>query len=235
VLAESGLSALSPDERNQYARFIGDEDREVYLLAHTMLRAALSHYLGRPPADWQFEPGKNGKPRIAAPMREPVEFSLSHTRGLAVCLFAAAGPAGVDVERASRGEEMQEVVMRRFADAERRMLESLPQSLRLERSVWLWTAKEALLKAQGRGLSVPLDRVGLRWDADGLLRLEAQAREPGEAWHFVRFRIDREFLGTAVLAREPILLRFFSVRDAALQPQAVEVERSPDGYLVVKL
>lgn len=234
ALCEHFLLALSPYERNRHANFKGDSDRDVYLLAHAMLRAALSYYFDKQPGEWRFEPEHSGKPRIVAPLPAPLEFSLSHTRGLAVCSFARLDPMGIDVESASRGAEMQEIVARQFADSERQMLGQWPQPLRFERSVWLWTAKEALLKAQGRGLSVPLDEVCLTWGSDGRVRLERRL-EAGQSWHFVRFRIDGEFLGTLATARGTGPPRVFCVRDDTLHPHQGNVEESSDGCLELRV
>ena len=231
ALRERFLSALSPVERQQHAVLANDADREVYLLAHAMLRAALSHYFERPPGEWRLEPEMGGKPRIAAPLLAPLEFSLSHTRGLAVCAFAFREPVGVDVEPASRGEELQEVVGRQFAESEQRMLNRWPQPVRLERSVWLWTAKEALLKAWGSGMSVSLNSVCLDWDSGGRVRLEPAGEAVAQRWHFTRFRIDGQFLGTIALGGAPEPLRSFCVEGGELSARQVMMTWNSEGFV----
>lgn len=233
ALRDRFLPVLSAYERNRYASYTVNADRDVYLLGHAMLRAALSHYFGKQPQEWQFEPEDVGKPHIAAPLAPPVEFSLSHTRGLAVCCFAGSDAVGVDVESTARGEELQEIVARQFAETERRMLASCPEPLRLERSVWLWTAKEALLKAQGHGLSVPLDRVHFDWNSEGQLSLKEQ-KEGNQAWRFIRFRIAGEFLGTIALGGPSNLVRVFRIGDDTLHPHRMNAEKSPEGCLELR-
>lgn len=233
ALSKEFLPALSPHERQRHDSFASDTDRHVYLLGHAMVRAALTLYLKKPAGEWRFAPEAGGKPRIVAPVAAPLEFSLSHTRGLAVCAFTRNVPVGVDVEPVARGDELQEIVERRFAESERRMIESLPPSFRGERSVWLWTAKEALLKAWGRGLGVPLETVPFSWGADGCVRLEADAASSEERWHFARFRIDGAFLGTIALRGKAEALTCFRVEGDALHPRQVEAGQNADGYLEI--
>ncbi|HWJ42273.1 MAG TPA: hypothetical protein VNR67_02465, partial [Solirubrobacterales bacterium] len=81
-----------------------------------ILRRVLGHYLDRAPEASELERGEHGKPRL----REPrgIEFSLSHSRGLAVVAVAARA-VGVDVEaivpRRGRPAEFYEEWVRREA------------------------------------------------------------------------------------------------------------------------
>ena len=158
-LQERFLQLLSSKERQQHQELIREPDRQLYLLSHSMLRIALSHRTARPVAEWVFEQEPAGKPHIADDTPGNPEFSLSHTAGLTVCALSQDGSVGVDVEPIVRGADVLEIASTKFTDPERRYLEGLPGRKREEAAVWMWTAKEATLKATGQGLGASLSTV----------------------------------------------------------------------------
>ncbi|MET0503890.1 MAG: 4'-phosphopantetheinyl transferase superfamily protein [Luteibacter sp.] len=104
---------------------------------------------------------EHGKPYFPAP-HDTLGFSWSHSGDVAL-LAVARGPAGfqigVDVETVRPRPRALELSRRFFAPAETAWLESLPEADRLGGFLTLWTAKEAVLKAHGGGLSYGLHRV----------------------------------------------------------------------------
>jgi len=62
----------------------------------------------------------------------------------------------VDVERIRADLEVEDLASRFFSKHEVRHLRALPQEQRLRGFFDCWTLKEAVIKATGRGLSVPL-------------------------------------------------------------------------------
>ncbi|MBI2795838.1 MAG: 4'-phosphopantetheinyl transferase superfamily protein [Gemmatimonadetes bacterium] len=172
--------ALSADEHERHARLVHAGDRHVFLLSRALLRLALSKTLGAEAGSFSIELGAGGKPRVAG----GVEFNLSHTvdatgAGAAVVAVSRGIAVGVDMEPASRGVELAELVSRRYADAEREMLERCAPGERHRRTVWMWTAKEAVLKATGEGLRRSPESVVIEWGDDG------RVRTPG--WELARF------------------------------------------------
>jgi 4'-phosphopantetheinyl transferase len=104
---------------------------------------------------------EHGKPYFPAPF-DTLGFSWSHSGDVAL-LAVARGPAGfqvgVDVETIRPRARALELSRRFFAPGESAWLESLGESERLHGFLALWTAKEAVLKAHGGGLSYGLHRV----------------------------------------------------------------------------
>jgi 4'-phosphopantetheinyl transferase len=115
---------LDPAERARAARFVHDEDRSRFVVAHAGLRRWLGRALGCAPEAVRFREGPGGKPEVSPELLEnrAFFFNLSHSRTLALVAWGA-GPVGVDVEDVARGIDAQ------------------------------WARKEALLKALGTGLA----------------------------------------------------------------------------------
>lgn len=103
-----------------------------------------------PPAARVFSKNEWGKPFLKD---LPLAFSLSHTGHYAVCAVGPS-PLGVDIESARC---TMALAWRHFHPDELSYLQSLPPTSQPEALLRLWTAKEAFLKALGRGLSLPLD------------------------------------------------------------------------------
>ena len=191
--------ALSDEEWARHARFARIADAHVFLLSRALLRVALANAIGGDPGSIGIVASASGKPRVTG----PVEFNLSHTveqdgAGAVAVAVTTANPVGVDIEPVSRGVDLAELVARRYTLEEQAMLARCDPAARHRRMVWMWTAKEAVLKATGEGLRRPPETVALEWGADDRLRT------PG--WHLTRFARGG-FVGTVATAGTPGVTR----------------------------
>lgn len=148
------MDLLDAQEQARAARFRFAHLADAYIVAHAALRSILARWTGRPPRELAFEHNDYGKPRLAG-AAGPV-FSLSHTRGAALCAVAPAGEIGVDIEQ-QRPLEHASLVERFFSPAEIRQFGTLLPAARVQGFFDGWTRKEAYVKAKGLGLSLPLN------------------------------------------------------------------------------
>jgi 4'-phosphopantetheinyl transferase len=184
------MAMLCPEERQQAERFAFDRHREQYVLAHGLVRAALSRSAPEVhPAAWRFQRDHYGRPFIAHPQRtEPLCFSLSHTDGLVACVVSPCEAVGIDVEATDRPTAPLEVAEAFFSPEELADLLALPAPQRNDRFFDYWTLKEAYIKARGMGLHLPLDKFSIRIAPEQKLGI-AFARDfddDPERWHFLR-------------------------------------------------
>jgi len=147
-------SLLSPDEKERYRRFHFDRDRHHYLVAHVLLRKALSAYVDVDPSTWQFSQNQHGRPEISAPDIVPLlRFNLTHTNGLVACVITLEVDCGIDVEQLSvRGNPMA-IAEKMFAASEQLTLKRLDGQAFLDRFFTYWTLREAYCKALGVGIA----------------------------------------------------------------------------------
>ena len=148
---------LSPDERTRAAAFHFDRDRSSYVATHGAVRAILAERLSLLPEQVAFEVGPHGKPRLAAENPD-LRFNLSHSGGIALCAVTNGVEVGVDVEALRAVPDAEAIVRRHFAAREVEDWLRLSPSQRPDGFLRLWSCKEALIKACGMGLSMPLDR-----------------------------------------------------------------------------
>jgi 4'-phosphopantetheinyl transferase len=147
---------LSEQELERAARFRFARDRSRYVAAHGTLRRILGLFVQRAPTELSFTPGPQGKPALEpGQIGEPVHFNLSRSGNLALVAVAGAGEVGVDLEHV-RPLDAAAIARRIFAPAEHAALLALPEAEQLWGFLRYWTRKEAVVKATGRGLSLPL-------------------------------------------------------------------------------
>jgi 4'-phosphopantetheinyl transferase len=161
-LAERDCAAaralLSGDERARCRRLHFEEDRVSFVVAHALLRCALSEATGVAPRSWRFAASASGRPEIQAPaFRSRLRFSLSHSAGLVACAVTRERDVGIDVERSAPRRGSQAVAERHFSSSEKRWLAGQPAAAAPAAFVGLWTLKEAYAKARGLGLRLALD------------------------------------------------------------------------------
>ena len=157
---------LDADELARAGRFVFARDRQLFVAARGALRLLAGDYLGVSAASLRFEAGRFGKPRLAEPERG-LQFNVSHAGSHALLAFAADREVGVDVERVDDGRDVFGLAPTVFTASERRALGNVPPEERLAMFFRLWTGKEAVLKAAGGGLSIPLQDFSVAPMADG--------------------------------------------------------------------
>ncbi|TDR47531.1 4'-phosphopantetheinyl transferase [Tahibacter aquaticus] len=126
-----------------------------------LLRQLLSAYCGRPVDDAALQLGAHGKPYLRD---GSLSFNLSHSGDAALVALARYGDLGVDLERPGRRRHHLALAERYFCAAESQAIAACEAEAREALFLQLWTAKEAVLKALGRGLAFGLDRLEFALD-----------------------------------------------------------------------
>jgi len=148
---------LSASEVARSNRFHFARDRNRYVTRHGILRILLADYMLCRPQDIEFYSDSKGKPHVVKQAPESdLQFSMSHSAGLAVFAFGQSISIGVDIEKILDFPELSGVVSHNFAPAEIKEIDKYPESARLEVFFQIWARKEAVLKASGDGLSLDL-------------------------------------------------------------------------------
>lgn len=145
---------LSSDEQRRAARFKFPADRRRFIVARALLRRLLAAHTGTPPETLAFRYNRHGKPLLRG--FRGLHFNLSHSGERAVYALCASAPVGVDIEYFNRDTRIEAVARRFFAPAEFAVLEKITPIRRRRAFFSLWTCKEAVVKANGKGLAFQL-------------------------------------------------------------------------------
>jgi len=162
---------LDCEEQERASLFRVPSPREQFVISHAFLRLVLAEYLQTDPADVRFHIAASGKPELMDD--KSIRFSLSHTDGVAAIAITRDRAVGIDIERIREDVEAIDLANGFFSAAEAEWLRSQPASERIGAFFSCWTAKEALLKACGMGLSTPLSGFTvIRRPADEQMQVE---------------------------------------------------------------
>jgi len=183
-LSDSELASLNA------LRF--EHHRLTYLVAHALLRAALSKHTGVKPADWQFQTNPFNKPFIADPLNAlGLHFNLSHTDGMVAMALTQIGPLGIDVESTTHAQNVSEIAQDILTPNEYRNLNQQPHTHQHTRLLKYWTLKEAFVKATGLGLTSGLQT--FEFDLDAQPQPVIQFLSPNEtlakSWEFQQYTL----------------------------------------------
>lgn len=153
-------SLLSPGEVERLDSFLFDNDRNLYLAAHSLKRLVLAGITGRRPKDLVFGCSRNGRPFLMLDGWRG-DFNLSHSGKRVALAIVARGRVGVDVQEPGD----------RYVDLHEKLRHPDEVDLFPDRRDFLlmWTLKEAVSKAVGTGLGEQFET----------LRMECAPREGG--------------------------------------------------------
>jgi len=165
TLGEEYLKLLSAGERVRAERFRFEEDRSRYIASHVAVRCILAKHAGCEARSLVFCEGANGKPELEG---AAIHHNLTHSGDLALLAVSLGEPVGIDIEKTRFVPEALDIAGRMFSEPERRMLVEAPEQEQSDLFLRCWTAKEAVVKATGQGLSGALQS----FDVTATLRSE---------------------------------------------------------------
>lgn len=164
VAMETFHTLLDDAELGRYSAYRKEIDRRRFLTGRVLAKHAVGQRLGLPASEVVLDAtcadcGKpHGKPRVVG-AEERLRLSISHSGQRVGIALAEGAPVGLDVE-ATR-DANQELIGYALNDEELAALDGLSTADRSAAFFRYWSRKEALMKATGRGLKIPLRSITL--------------------------------------------------------------------------
>ncbi|WP_419918173.1 4'-phosphopantetheinyl transferase family protein [Candidatus Poriferisocius sp.] len=180
---------LDDRERSRHQRAESPDARRRFLLCRAALRAVIHRLTGCANDSLRFTAAEQGKPTAQVDGNPvPLSFSVSHSGRYGLLAVAAGGQLGVDIEdRALRRHDPDAVIRAISSPDEQADFEQLEDDQRFRLLLRLWTFKEAVAKAQGRGIASA--RALSRFEIPGEVRRGARSsvcrfpQIPDTTWH----------------------------------------------------
>ena len=174
---------VSPAEEARARRMGSARRRREFLVCRAALRRILAGALGVDPLAVPILEGAHGKPALAPGGGPPLGFNVSHSGERFVVAAAVGIVPGVDVERVRPRRDLPGLARRFFSPAEQEEAAAAPDPLLAFYRIW--TRKEAVIKADGRGVGIGLDRFDVSaGSAPALLDARWAGAAPDEASHW---------------------------------------------------
>jgi len=153
---------LDEPERDRLDRLRRPADRDRFLVGCALLKHVVANQLGGSPVAVRLSrrcpdcDRPHGKPTVPG---SPIELSLAHSGDRVVVAAALGAPVGVDVEQELPTLDPDTLTDTVLTAREAAALAAMPAAERPGGFLAYWTRKEAVLKATGDGLRVPLRAV----------------------------------------------------------------------------
>ena len=195
---------LSLDETERADRLVSERRRQEFILAHAALRMVLSGYCGRKPHELLLQRTRAGKPVLqsADAGLDAIRFNLTHSHGRALIAVAKSRDVGIDLEKVRTEVDVVSLARRFLSHQEQAAIERLETARRHEQFLRLWVGREAALKAEGTGVTLPLNRERVEISADGKeARLVSDERRQHPTQFIIRFLpIEAGWMGAVAAA-----------------------------------
>lgn len=166
----------------------------------------LATYLGIAAREVTLVEGAHGRPRLDPAHGASLDFNWSHSGGHALVAVAHGVMPGIDVERRRPRPRALSIARRFFGTEEAQALAALPEATREAAFLELWTAKEAILKAHGRGIGYGLQRLRIRSTPAQLQLLRFEGEDIG-AWQLHRLAIAPDLFAALAWRGPPRAIR----------------------------
>ncbi|SDX49967.1 4'-phosphopantetheinyl transferase [Marininema mesophilum] len=148
------LSILDEEEKCVFHRYKVDHKKVEFLLGRLLLKGVLAKKLRVSPHEIAFSKNEYGKLFLIQNSEPAIHFNLSHTKGLLACVVTKGVEVGIDVEGTE--EDHLEVMKTVFVDQEISYIQNQKDLQHQKEAFYLiWTRKEAVMKAIGKGFSLP--------------------------------------------------------------------------------
>lgn len=146
----SYLSLVSPARQQRLQGMKFDIDKKLTLYAEVLVRTLASKKCNSSPEGFAFTVNPYGKPELAGFLN--FHFNISHTRN-ALAVILDDTPVGIDIERVAQAD--LKIGARFFTPQEQAYI---VQDGKDQHKCFyeIWTRKEAYIKQDGKGLSIPL-------------------------------------------------------------------------------
>jgi 4'-phosphopantetheinyl transferase len=148
---------LSPSEQLHASRYRLEQAQVHFSVGRACLRALLGNVSGLDPVSIAITTGVHGKPESPNLNGQRVDFNVAHSKDTILVALSRNGGVGVDVEYYDRPTDIMDVAKHNFTVTETASLEAIADPETRHQTFYrYWTRKEAVLKADGRGLIASL-------------------------------------------------------------------------------
>lgn len=192
-LHEFAMRHTLPDEHARASRFADPEDGLRNLLGRALLRRVAVHYGGMA-ANEAIRTNTWGKPELDA---YGIGGNASYDGNQVWVALSRYSRVGINIESAIAASDIQDLAAG-FHPDELSALRRLPDSKMT--TIRCWSRKEAVLKATGMGLALPLRAYAVDCDARpcGWLRIAPPASHRDQ-WTTVDLPIGKEYFGALAI------------------------------------
>ncbi len=156
---------INDAEKERYNRFISEKDKLRFACGRIFSKMIAAAYLGLKAEDIHICADKNSKPKIKE-HSNILKYNISHSGDMVLIAFSVYGEIGIDIEQFDPGINVSEM----YSVFHSEEIKALADGDRKKIFYRIWTAKEAYVKAVGKGFFIAPNSFFIA--ADGSVRDE---------------------------------------------------------------
>ena len=149
---EDFFSILPPDQKERNNRFKKWEDRHSHLFGRLLLQKGLVNKGYAENILSSIQTTGFDKPYI----NEAIDFSISHSKNYVICAISEKASLGIDIEKKDSAIDITQIAEFLSPFEKHYIDHSINQIAAFYR---IWTRKESLIKANGKGFSLQLNQI----------------------------------------------------------------------------
>jgi 4'-phosphopantetheinyl transferase len=219
-------ASLSKEERIRAKKFRFRRHQNRFIARRGLLRAIVSQYLHIESDELVFEYNRYGKPEVAHQFnRSGIHFNLSHSDDMALFAVTFVGPVGIDIERIRPIKYKEEFLNRFSSPRERELFQNLDSRKKQRAFFYLWTRKEAFLKAIGVGITQLLSQVEVSFQSKEPVRFITISGDKKKIlrWSIHNLFATKDFIAALAIKAKKVRIRYWKVGsnlfDSVVRPQ----------------
>ena len=169
------LSLLPTDIQKRNSGFLRWQDQHSHLIGKLLLKKGLKE-IGYEKSLTELKYNQYGRPYL----NEKFDFNTSHSGDYVICAIANDVRLGIDIEKVDNIDIADFKNLMRISEWESIVNSKCPNLTFFQ----YWTIKESVIKADGRGLSIPLKDIYIN---------NEEACLKGKTWFFKKIQIDNDY------------------------------------------
>ncbi|MEO6802936.1 MAG: 4'-phosphopantetheinyl transferase superfamily protein [Granulicella sp.] len=175
------MSVLTAEEVARAERLLKGRVREQFVSGRWFLRTLLGEALGVAPREVAIRAGVHGKLYVPIVDGRTVSFNIAHSGDTVLVALRRHGTVGVDVECHGAMVDVMEVAEASFHPNEvNRLLAYTDEDQRRRAFYQYWTRKEAVAKADGRGMGLTFSSFEIPAEVAGETVIRVSVRQGAE-------------------------------------------------------
>ena len=186
---------LSTQDLATVDKFKFDKDRKRFIISRYFLRTLLADYLGTPTKEIRIITNHYGKPELDSTIQKNIQFNISHSGHFILFAINLNNEIGIDIEKIDGTINHLEIAENYFSNDEIRLLKKTGKKEDMIKNFYyIWTRKEALLKAIGIGLLPDLKKISVIYNHFDLdLELNQLNFDKKNIWNIESLEIDNSY------------------------------------------
>ncbi len=206
VVPASLSQLLSAGEHQRAQRYHKEKDSRRFIYTRSLLKVICGNYINQYPDQIQFTVGATKKPELSG--NTGWHINVSHS-GNWILLSIGRVSIGVDIEQINPQFSFHDILATSFSSHERAYINADAENQR--RFYQLWTRKEALMKATGKGMDNDFSQVP---SLDGLHVVDSSLIGGTGNWMVRSFAVAADCHAAVAYQETPIVPKFYTLNSS---------------------